>query len=215
MSTLQTLLNKADSYKANTAVNNKNLQTNFLNSSKSLNGNDIKPSETEAYGAAFDAMLQMAFHKVMMVTSDSFRELHRLLYQHIDPEQAGQYRTNPVVFAETGYKPPPADEIPRFMEHLADQISSSRFSLHPIELAAMVMKRLIDIHPFQGGNVQIAILLMNLILVNAGYVVISIPPERRGEYQNALAVSRQQYDMEPFSRLIAECIIETYQGISR
>lgn len=236
MTTLQTLLQKADSYKANTTVDNQDLRTAFIYSSNALEGNTLTLSETETIlkdgiiintaplkdcheitglGAAFDAMLQLASHSEMAITADSIRELHSLLYQQIDPEQAGQYRTVPVILTGTDYTPPAADEIPRFMEHLADQISSSRYSLHPIELAAMVLKRLIDIHPFTGGNGQIARLLMNLILVNTGYAVVSIPPERRGEYQNALSVSRQQYDMEPFSRLVAECLIESYQLISR
>ena len=44
--------------------------------------------------------------------------------------------------------PPAPDEVPHLMAHLVDQLSSSRTTLHPIELAAMAHKRLVDIHPF-------------------------------------------------------------------
>lgn len=69
------------------------------------------------------------------------------------------------------------------MKHLADQIHSSRSTLHPIELAAMAHKRLVDIHPFVDGNGRTARLLMNLILVNVGYGVVSIPHMEKRLYQ--------------------------------
>ncbi|MCI9388546.1 MAG: Fic family protein [Lachnospiraceae bacterium] len=48
---------------------------------------------------------------------------------------------------------PEQSMAPRLMAHLTDQILSSRSTLHPIELAAMAHKRLVDIHPFIDGNV--------------------------------------------------------------
>ena len=72
----------------------------------------------------------------------------------------------------------------------------------------MAGKRLIDIQPFDAANEETAFLLINLILVSAGYPAISIGNERREAYQQALIVSRKEYDMEPFSRLIAECVSE-------
>lgn len=68
----------------------------------------------------------------------------------------------------------------------------------------MAGKRLIDIQPFDAANEETAFLLINLILVSAGYPAVSIGNERREAYQQALIVSRKEYDMEPFSRLIAE-----------
>ena len=101
------------------------------------------------------------------------------------------------------------------MAHLTDQILSSRSTLHPIELAAMAHKRLVDIHPFIDGNGRTARFLMNLILVNTGYGVVSIPPVWRNDHINALSASRRLNDMDPFSKLIAECVIETERDYCR
>jgi len=101
------------------------------------------------------------------------------------------------------------------MRHMVDQIHSSKTTLHPIELAAMAHKRLVDIHPFVDGNGRTARLLMNLILVNDGYGVVSFPPAWRNEYINALSASRRLNDMEPFSKLITECVIETKRDYCR
>ena len=171
--------------------------------------------ETVGHGSAYDFMLELARQPDMNITEDIIKKLHRLFYQKIDADQAGQYRTVQVCISGTEYVPPTPDDIPHLMKHLADQIHSSHSTLHPIELAAMAHKRLVDIHPFIDGNGKIARLLMNLILVNAGYGVTSIPPTLQNDYLNALSSSRRRNDMEPFSKLIAECVIETEQDYCR
>ncbi len=171
--------------------------------------------EAVGHGAAYDFMLELARQKDMNITEDTIKKLHRIFYQKVDAEQAGQYRSIQVYISGTEYVPPAPDEVPRLMKHLADQVSSSRDTLHPIELAAMAHKRLVDIHPFVDGNGRTARLLMNLILVNTGYGVVSIPPIWRNDYINALSASRRLNDMEPFSKLIAECVIETERDYCR
>lgn len=171
--------------------------------------------ETVGHGLAYDFMLVLAKQQNMDITEEAIKKLHRLFYQKVDAEQAGQYRSIQVFISGTEYIPPEPGEIPRLMSHLTDQIRSSRVTLHPIELAAMTHKRLVDIHPFIDGNGRTARLLMNLILVNSGYGVVSIPPIWRNDYINALSVSRKENDMEPFSKLIAECVIETERDYCR
>lgn len=144
-------------------------------------------------------------HTHMTVTEEVIVTLHQILFPGMSPESADRYRTVPV--SGSGHFAPDPEDIPRLMGHLADQIHSSSFNLHPIELAAMAYKRLVDIHPFPEGNKRTACLLMNLILVNAGYRAVAIPPDRHPDCQNALNESREQKDIEPFSRFIAELVI--------
>ena len=242
MSTLNELLQKADSYKQKISSARplakeelKSLDNyfriGFTYSSNALEGNTLTISETkillvggrplidcyEAVGHvfAYDFMLELARQQDMNITEDTIQKLHRLFYQKVDAEQAGRYRSIQVYISGTEYIPPSAEDIPQLMKHLTDQIHSSRSTLHPIELAAMAHKRLVDIHPFVDGNGRTARLLMNLILVNAGYGVVSIPPIWRNDYINALSASRRLNDMEPFSKLIAECVIETERDYCR
>ena len=142
------------------------------------------------------------------LTEDTIKELHRTAMADCSAVPSDSYRTGMPSDTDYGYQPPQPEDVPRLTEHLTDQIRSSRSSLHPIELAAMAGKRLIDIQPFDAANEETAFLLINLILVSAGYPAISIGNERREAYQQALIVSRKEYDMEPFSRLIAECVSE-------
>lgn len=171
--------------------------------------------EAVGHGAAYDFMLDLARQPDISITDETIRNLHRLFYQKIDAGQAGQYRTVQVYISGTEYVPPAPEDVPHLMKHLADQIYFSQSTLHPVELAAMAHKRLVDIHPFIDGNGSTARLLMNLILVHAGYGVVSIPPVWRNDYIIALSASRRLNDMEPFSKLIAECVIETERDYCR
>lgn len=171
--------------------------------------------EAVGHGAAYDFMLEFARQQDINITEDTIKKLHRLFYQKVDADQAGQYRSIQVYISGTEYIPPSPEDVPHLMKHLTDQIHSSRSALHPIELAAMAHKRLVDIHPFVGGNGRTARLLMNLVLVNAGYGVVSIPPNLRNDYINALSASRRLNDMDPFCKLIAECVVETEQDYCR
>lgn len=247
MSTLQKLLQKADSYKQKISSARplakeelKSLDNyfriGFTYTSNALEGNTLTISETKilledgitvggrplkdcyeavGHGAAYDFMLELARQQDMKITEDTIKMLHRLFYQKVDADQAGRYRSIQVYISGTEYVPPAPEEVPRLMKHLADQIHSSKITLHPIEVAAMAHKRLVDIHPFIDGNGRTARLLMNLILVNAGYGVVSIPLIWRNDYINALSASRRSNDMNPFCELIAECVIETERDYCR
>lgn len=208
----------------------------FTYSSNALEGNTLTISETKilledsitvggkplkdcyeaiGHGDAYDFMLDLARQQVITITEDTIKRLHQLFYQKVDADKAGRYRSIQVFISGTDYIPSSAEDVPQLMGHMVDQIRSSRTTLHPIELAAMAHKRLVDIHPFVDGNGRIARLLMNLILVNAGYGVVSIPPIWRNDYINALSASRRLNDMESFSKLIAECVIETERDYCR
>ncbi|MGF7145188.1 Fic family protein [Anaerotaenia torta] len=171
--------------------------------------------EAMGHGDAYNFMLELARQQDMTVTEEVIKKLHKLFYQKVDADLAGQYRTIQIYISGTEYIPPSPEEVPRLMKHLTDLLQASKRTLHPIELAAMAHRRFVDIHPFVDGNGRTARLLMNLILVNTGYGVVSIPPVLRNDYINALALSRMQDNIDPFSQLIAECVIETERDYCR
>ncbi|WP_099468953.1 Fic family protein [Konateibacter massiliensis] len=171
--------------------------------------------EALGHGAAYDFMLSLASQPDLPITKENILKLHELFYEKIDSENAGKLRTAPRQIAGTRYLPPPPEELEHLMEHLADQLDSSKYSLHPLELAALSHKRLLDIHPFAHGNGRVARLLMNLILVNTGYGVTLIPLSLRDEYISALATSRKLYNPDPITKMIAECVVETNKEYCR
>lgn len=124
------------------------------------------------------------------------------------------FRTSSMKILDGAFDAADPEDLPQLMHHLPDQILSSRFTLHPIELAAMSLKRLIDISPYEGKNEEAAVLLMDRILTGAGFVPILITPENREAFMDALCLSRRICDMEPLSRLTAEEILRQQRSLS-
>lgn len=173
--------------------------------------------EATGHAKAYDYMLSLARSEELPLTEDTIRRLHFLFYNGIDPDAAGAYRKGQVFITGTEYVPPTAEEVPALMATFVDELKSKRDTLHPVELAAWAHRRLVDIHPFQDGNGRTARLLMNLILINKGYCVVSIPPVLRHEYITALQQAQRSSSPSDaaFVRLIAECEIEAQKDYCR
>ena len=174
---------------------------------------------TEAVGhaKAYDFMLEAARSDPFVFSEDIILQLHKLFYQGIDPEKAGVYRDIQVFITGTDYVPPRSDEVPALMKRLAADLTEQWSSIHPVRLAAFAHRKLVDIHPFEDGNGRTARLLMNLILINRGYQIVSIPPLRRHEYINALKAAQREKNPsdKAFISFIVECEIEAQKDFCR
>lgn len=98
----------------------------------------------------------------MNTTHDFFiseKMIQVLNVQLAEKSQGGIYRT--ISLPQGGAAPV---DIPRLMDHLVEQILSSRFTLTPPELAAMAGRRLLEILPFDSKNEETAAALKKLIL---------------------------------------------------
>ncbi len=58
--------------------------------------------------------------------------------------------------------------------------------------------RLVAIHPFGDGNGRTARLLMNLLLLRQGYPPVTVRPEDRRTYLDALELASVRDDLKPF-----------------
>lgn len=173
--------------------------------------------EATGHARAYDYMLALARSGNLVITEDMVCRLHCLFYNSIDPDQAGQYRKGQVFITGTEYVPPAAEDVPGCMSAFIAELAEKQQALHPVELAAYAHRHLVDIHPFQDGNGRTARLLMNLILINQGYCIVSIPPVLRHDYIVALQQAQRARNPsdEAFVRLIAECEIESQKDYCR
>ena len=78
--------------------------------------------------------------------------------------------------------------------------------LHPLVLAATFHYRFVAIHPFDDANGRMARLLMNLILMQLGYVPIVIRLESRADYLLALEKA-DPGELADFVELVGEELI--------
>ena len=97
------------------------------------------------------------------------------------------------------------EETPRLMSELINWYRSSD-DIHPVIKAAEIHYRFIRIHPFDDGNGRVARLLVNFILMKAGYPPIVIKRDEKDAYLSALQKA-DTGNREAFHHYIAEQLI--------
>jgi len=133
------------------------------------------------------------------------RGLHQLVVQETEKEWAGKYRNSDVIIGGAEHKPPAASDVPYEMEKLIKWWKQNQRKLPIVELAALIHHRLVYIHPFFDGNGRVARLVMNLLLLQAGYPLIIVLKNDRKKYYRVLTQA-DKGNFVPFVRFIAQTI---------
>lgn len=201
-------------------------------SSNALEGNSLTETETKVvledgltiggrplrdhlealgHGKAYDGMFSLI--KKSLFAEQDVLALHRMFYRQIDDELAGKNRRQRVFISGSRYPVPDWPNIPDLMAVWLKELPEQARKLHPVELAAQVHKDFVFIHPFIDGNGRMARLLMNLVLLQAGYLIVIIPPITRSEYISSL--EKAHLDDAAFRCFIAERVLETQKDYLR
>ncbi len=132
--------------------------------------------------------------------------IHNLILRGIYPEDAGKYRKVQVMIKGSSHQPPQPYLVSKEMEEYFIWYQSNRKKLHPVILAAKMHERLVTIHPFIDGNGRTSRLVMNLILLQHGYVIANIKGnyDSRMEYYNALEQCQVNNNKENFLLFMAQ-----------
>ncbi|MCT4664067.1 MAG: Fic family protein [Flavobacteriales bacterium] len=140
------------------------------------------------------------------ITERDILQIHSLILQGINKENAGAYRKVQVIISGAKHIPPQPFLVPKKMEELMIWYNENKNLLHPIDLSAEMHERLVTIHPFIDGNGRTSRLLMNLILLQHGYpiVILKGDVENRLKYYQALELAQVEGDKSTFIRLIED-----------
>lgn len=122
-------------------------------------------------------------------------KLHEIVMRSIDDDFAGRIRNAGVRISGANFIPPAAYKASILLDELV-AISQTEFSnSHPILFAAWFHHRFVWIHPFFDGNGRTVRLLMNLLLMRAGYPPAIILKNDRKKYYDALnAANNDKYN---------------------
>lgn len=131
------------------------------------------------------------------------RNIHRLVLSKIDDENAGVYRKVDVRIGGAKHIPPGFYDLPGEMQGLMAWYEDPGSILHPVERAALLHSKFVNIHPFIDGNGRTSRLLLNLELMKYGYPPIVIRKESRFQYYEALDKAAITGDHSDFIALVA------------
>ncbi|MBS1593578.1 MAG: Fic family protein [Bacteroidetes bacterium] len=93
-------------------------------------------------------------------------------------------------------------EMPELVQWFREE--ELKKELHPITLAAIFHYRFVTLHPFDDGNGRMSRILMNMILMRAGFAPAIIRVDERPQYISALALAQDGGTIEPFIELVAQ-----------
>lgn len=201
-------------------------------SSNALEGNSLTESETKVIiedgltigGKSIREHMEVLGHSEAfsfvhsladgdLFTEDDLLHIHKLVYGRIDAEQAGRYRTKRIFLTGSRHVFPRPEEVSSLMADFFTRLQAMKAMMHPVIFAAKFHKECVFIHPFVDGNGRVARLVMNLLLIQSGYLVTIIPPILRGEYIASLEAAHD--DDAEFVRLILRCHIEAQKEYLR
>ncbi len=137
----------------------------------------------------------------------NIKNIHQLVLKDIDDDNAGKYRHENVKIKGATHIPPDYLIVPELMENLVLNYENWD-KYHPIIKAVLLHGELVKIHPFVDGNGRTSRLVMNLSLMNSGYLPVIVKKDKRLEYYNALDKAHTTGDYTDFVKLVNELEIE-------
>ena len=136
------------------------------------------------------------------------KQIHTLVLMD-RPDDRGVYRRIPVRIMGAYHVPSDPILVPEQMAKLVSEFAGNK-KLHPLERVALFHLKFEGIHPFVDGNGRTGRLIMNLMLMQAGYPPINVKYSDRKRYYEAFdAYYRDQQEgimINILSELTIECL---------
>lgn len=148
------------------------------------------------------------------ITERTILQIHALILRGIDRQNAGRYRTVPVLISGSRHVPPQPYLIEKQMEDFLLRFREMESEgIHPVDIAAYLHDELVRIHPFIDGNGRTSRLLMNLYLLRHGYVMVLLKGDAESKlaYYKALEASHVDKETAPFRQLVEQAELEALQ----
>ena len=133
-------------------------------------------------------------------------EIHALVLDRIDSQNAGFYRKERVRIIGSDYSLPSPEKVPSLMAEFLSSFKHEPTSpIEVLEFSANAHFTFVHIHPFIDGNGRTARLLMNLFLMRHGFPPAVILKSDRPRYYSALDAGHRG-NLAPFFELVARSV---------
>lgn len=159
--------------------------------------------ETVNHAEAIDLLMEFVEQKAIL-NEHLLKQIHALILRGIDTINAGKYRRVNVRISGSKHNPPEPYLLNKLMEDYFLFYQENCERMHPVVLAAEMHERLVTIHPFIDGNGRTARLIMNLVLLKAGFPItnISSEDENRLAYYDMLELAQVEHNKSKFIEFV-------------
>ena len=155
--------------------------------------------EVRSHADAWNLVKECASRKEPL-DEERIREIHRRVSGR--SADGGQYRSIQVYIKGASHIPPAPEKVPHLMADFCQRLSQDDFP-SGIEKAALAHAELTGILPFRTVNGLTARLIMNFLLMEDGFLPVSIRKDSSAEYFAALESYALENDPAPFTEFLA------------
>ena len=155
----------------------------------------------QGYSKAFDDVLELAAARAL-ITGGVILDLYEALYRPsveariVEPHDLRRWRNGPVTLRGWRHVPPNYKKIDDLISGLVT--FAARTDVAAITRALLVHLEFVTVHPFYDGNGRLGRLLMNLVLLSAGYPWVTIRSDERIPFFSSIERAQVEDDTRPF-----------------
>ena len=154
------------------------------------------------------ANARQARESVQEMTKSGLLQIHSTLFN------GGTLRQSPMKPLYRGQDCPDPEFIDRSLDNFAKWLSAESVSeIHPIERAALVLTRIVDIWPFDSGNLSAAIMFANITLRDAGLAPFFVLSQHKKEF-NTVVAQAMTIETQPLVNAIYKTIKREMEALA-
>lgn len=168
----------------------------------SIGGKDLRELYEVTNNQKAYKLIKSRLEESAALDEELIKDIHQVVMENI--LEGGLYRSYNVRITGADFTPPDWTEVRTAMKWFMSDYDTKKPTLNPIELAAFVHAEFVRIHPFQDGNGRTARLLLNFMLMKAGYQPVIIEAKDRPIYYESLNDYAVTGDLESFYSFILD-----------
>ncbi len=126
----------------------------------------------------------------------------------------GKYRDSEVRIGGSEWVPPLAKDVPVQVKAMLRDSGKLRRKFYPLELAAWLHNKIVQIHPFTDGNGRTARLIMNWVLMRKRFPPLIIDVRNKEEYYQMIELA-DKGEHKPFAVFLAKQMLEQYAVLEK
>lgn len=130
------------------------------------------------------------------ITLQTILDIHKIILKDINNENAGKLRSVIVSIDNNSYKFPEPYEVESQLNDFIKWLHETEDN--EIIVAIDAHLKFVNIHPFYDGNGRTARLIMNILLIQAGYAPIILDIEKRDDYFAAIKKAQVDKDLTDY-----------------